>query len=421
MARESPFIKPFLCPACGAPQTIRALGKTIEYSCTSCGSLIDITAEPFSVLAAAANARAHEPKIPLGQRGMLQGIAFECIGFMIRTDPSLQYPWEEYLLFNPYHGFRWLITMNGHWNFVTPVFGLSETPEEDVLTYEGRTYSIFLRDSAIVQYVQGEFYWQVKVGDRVNVREYISPPFTLSVEVDENEQNFAHAEYLQHSEVETAFALEPKSLPQPSGIFPNQPSPHLHNRFFYVIGTLVVLPLLFVIHFMLQRPPEPVTAVSGTAFPGTSPSPLTTETVEFLDHGNLGFLLQSPVLNSWVDAEIGIVNADTGATTETSVGVSYFHGLESGERWSEGSTTSAVTVGDIPSGRYYFTVQATNGASPSQKAPQPFSLSIRRHVSYLSNLFLAIVVACLPLALNLLRGISFESRRWNNSTETNSG
>jgi len=415
VAGESPFVKPFQCPACGAPQTIRALGRTTEYSCDRCGSIIDITNEPYAVLHAATEAPAISPLIPLGRRGTLGGIKYECIGFMVRSDPTGDYPWHEYLLFNPYHGFRWLMTMNGHWNFITPVFGNVEPPFRGPLQYEGRSYRIFLRDSAVVRFVQGEFYWQVKVGDNVVVREYISPPYTFSLELDDDERNFAHAEYIPSATVQQAFALEPRSLPPPQGVFPNQPSPYPRDRAFYLLGTILTLTFLVVTALLFRQPTEPVTVVRGSI--ATSAARLiTTETFEFTNHGNLRFTLESPVSNSWVDAEIDIVNADTGASTDTTVGVSYYYGYEGGEHWTEGSTTEATTVGDIPTGRYYFTIQTT-GAATGTTASLPYTVTVDRHAFYPGNLVLALALTALPLAVNLLGGMRFESRRWSTSTE----
>ena len=42
------------------------------------------------------------------------------IGFQQRSTQSggETYSWREYLLFNPYKGFRYLTEFDGHWNFV---------------------------------------------------------------------------------------------------------------------------------------------------------------------------------------------------------------------------------------------------------------------------------------------------------------
>ncbi len=63
-----------------------------------------------------------------GTRGKWAGITWEVIGFQTRgyEEDGVFYEWEEYLLFNPYKGFRYLTNYEGHWNFVTPVESLPE-------------------------------------------------------------------------------------------------------------------------------------------------------------------------------------------------------------------------------------------------------------------------------------------------------
>ncbi|MGN7062052.1 DUF4178 domain-containing protein, partial [Neisseria sp. P0001.S006] len=66
------------------------------------------------------------PLIPLGTRGKFHGDAYEAIGFQVRTIhvEGEAYSWAEYLLFNPFKGFRYLTEYNGHWNDVKPVKSL---------------------------------------------------------------------------------------------------------------------------------------------------------------------------------------------------------------------------------------------------------------------------------------------------------
>ena len=58
------------------------------------------------------------PLIPLGTRGTIRGTAYEAVGFQRRTIyvEGISYSWHEYVLFNPYKGFRYLTEYNGHWN-----------------------------------------------------------------------------------------------------------------------------------------------------------------------------------------------------------------------------------------------------------------------------------------------------------------
>ena len=100
----------------------------------------------------------------------------EVIGFQHVKDELSG--WFEYLLFNPWQGFAWLVTYNGHWSFVRRLF---EQPEvkEGIFTgsaaharFNGETYRIFAASGVTTDYVLGEFYWKVAVGMKANVTDF---------------------------------------------------------------------------------------------------------------------------------------------------------------------------------------------------------------------------------------------------------
>ena len=61
--------------------------------------------------------------------------------------------------------------------------------------------------------------------------------------------------------------------------------------------------------------------------------------------------------NQWVGVGYALVNNDTGQTYEFAREVSYYHGVDDGELWSEGSRDDGVTLSRIPSGRYFLRIE----------------------------------------------------------------
>src|SRR4051812_27110101 len=97
----SSLVQNFACTSCGAPVTIRAVGHSLAVVCPSCHAVIDAQDPNYKILSeASTKLDAFEPLIPLGERGTLFDVKYEMIGFMVRTDSSGDYPWQEYLLFN---------------------------------------------------------------------------------------------------------------------------------------------------------------------------------------------------------------------------------------------------------------------------------------------------------------------------------
>lgn len=113
----------FNCPACGGQLVIRAPGRSLAIACEHCGTVLDAKDERHEKLSAHGQALAVRPLIPIGRRGTLRGEEMEVVGFMRRSVNyyGVHYEWSEYLLHNPYKGFRWLLESNGHWTYLKPL------------------------------------------------------------------------------------------------------------------------------------------------------------------------------------------------------------------------------------------------------------------------------------------------------------
>ena len=105
-----------------ATLTVRSFSQAVTIVCDSCHSILDAQDPRLKVLQkfkAATNEDA--PLIPLGSRGTIRGVQYEVIGFQRRTIhvDGVPYSWHEYVLFNPFKGFRYLTEYKGHWNDVS--------------------------------------------------------------------------------------------------------------------------------------------------------------------------------------------------------------------------------------------------------------------------------------------------------------
>src|SRR6266498_3314524 len=138
---------------------------------------------------------------------------------------DIKYYWTEYLLFNPNTGFRWLVDSDDHWSFVDPVAAGEVTDNGKTVDYQGKTYKVYQDAKATVEFVAGEFYWKVQVGETVRAVDYIAPPEGMAKEVTgtkkAKEVNWSHSRYMPVAEVEEAFDV--KDLPRPAKIGMIQP------------------------------------------------------------------------------------------------------------------------------------------------------------------------------------------------------
>jgi len=174
------------CPGCGAALTLRSFNNAVTIVCESCHSILDAKDPNLQILQRFKVATDEvRPLIPLGTRGKIRGTDYEVIGFERRTIhvDGIPYSWQEYVLFNPYKGFRYLTEYNGHWNDVSVLKALPEVrPYGSVPTvkYLGETYRHFQTAQAGTAFLLGEFPWQVRVGESATVTDYVSPPRVLS-------------------------------------------------------------------------------------------------------------------------------------------------------------------------------------------------------------------------------------------------
>lgn len=120
--------KSISCPNCGGPVQIRGFAHTLSVACQQCQTLLDTSTPEVRILQTFQSQERVQLTIPLGSRGKIGGTPYEVIGFQIRevSSDGDSYSWNEYLLFNPYKGFRYLTEYNGHWNFVQVQTALPE-------------------------------------------------------------------------------------------------------------------------------------------------------------------------------------------------------------------------------------------------------------------------------------------------------
>lgn len=420
-----PQVKALNCPKCGAAITLRTFGQAETVVCGSCRSILDAKDPNLAILQQFEKLTSDiKPLIPLGTRGKLRGTDYEVIGFQRRsaTVDGITYPWHEYVLFNPYRGFRYLSEYNGHWNDISickelpMVGGGMFSGSTASANYLGEVYRHFQTVEANTDFVLGEFPWQVRVGEKAVVSDYVHPPRVLSSEKMDKEVTWSTGEYMYGREIWEAFRL-PGSPPEAEGVYENQPSPVTTNvkGVWVAFAGFAILLMLMMFGSDLTAKKESVLQQTYTwnrADAKAEPS-FVTDVFELTGRPSTVQLKTSAAVdNHWIYLNYALINQDTGEAWDFGREVSYYHGYDSDGSWSEGSRIDTVVIPSVPSGHYYLRVEPE--ADPSVPII-PYGIDVTRDVPVLGIYGIGFLVLLLPALLMSLRSYTFERSRWSES------
>jgi ribosomal protein S27E len=403
------------CPSCGAPMSLHS-GAIETVACASCSAVLSVADENLRIVLAAQGAMKEKPALPLGSKGTLGGTEYEVIGMLRRRTvvEGEEYAWREYLLLHPQQGFRWLTEYNGHWSFVTTLDTVLRPDASGKVRHEGAVFEHFQSAQAEVDYVLGEFYWQVTKGDVAQTDDYVAPPRILSRERSASEVTWSLGEYLEPETIAAAFH-PPAPLPPRIGVGASQPCTlkESHRTVCRWFWGLALAALVIQLSTWLLAANKVLLQQYLTFSPGAAEQSVATETFQVPRTTNLHVRNRADLNNDWVELNLTLVNKDNGANFDTTREISYYEGYEDGESWSEGSREDEVVFRQVPPGTYYLLVDAD--LAQERRSPMSDTLEVVRDRPVWSNLFLALMFLALFPVYSRWRLASFEIRRWADS------
>lgn len=417
------------CPACGGPITLRGFGAIEQVACPFCGS--ELSPEDNGALSVLRQVqRQHrESVLPLGLRGTLDGHEWEIIGIVWRecsVDGSV-YPWQEFLLYNPYRGYRWLVYQltDGHWQLGEALAGAPKAGTAGFghksVEFKKRAYRHFQTVVARATYVEGEFPWQVHAGDQAVVHDYVLPPTGLSIEESSTPDGgsdvaFTAMRHIEAADVWKAFG-RPGRPPPKSGVGAIAPNPHKKHHAFYwsVFGILFLAWLGLTVLYVSGRDHKTIWKTSELS----AATPIAEEITIGVEGRKTTLELEvgAPLSNQWAYVEVMLIKQDAEEAIGFGVTAEEWHGVEGGESWREGDSSPSVTIGGVEGGKYLLQVTTEVGDASGKPIVTPMKLNVelKQDVVLLRYIFLPLVVMLLFPIFNLLRSGFYEGLRWNQS------
>jgi DNA-directed RNA polymerase subunit RPC12/RpoP len=207
VAEKTLATRTFACPSCGASVTLQ-LAATRTVTCAACAAAIDASQGIGGDLQHYAQSTGIEPQIPLGSVGELSvdgtggpaaparptsrddltgrgdrrpagtaaPLPWQVVGYQERVtvpEPGEddQSFWREYLLYHRTAGFAFLVDAEDGWSLVHPITGVPAQAGRHV-KLDGVAYQQRYTYSSRVTHVLGEFYWQIRRGERTRHADY---------------------------------------------------------------------------------------------------------------------------------------------------------------------------------------------------------------------------------------------------------
>jgi len=381
------------CPSCGGAIEIKAAGYSVTVACQYCGSILDV-ANPDVQLITEYHQAAVATILPLGKRGSLFGVEWEAIGYLIRSDGDAS--WTEYLLFNPYAGYRWLVLSEGEWQYGTMLLDRPKSRGGEMVRWRERIYNQdYSTLTTTTNRVVGEFYWRVQAGDQVMGCTYSNKAGEkLSLERSKDEVNWTHLVPITAETVHAAFDLPPPPTPSFATRMRAEYDDaegmswqDLPQMFGMAVGAAFLIFIIMIgFSFSTAR-------VDGTASVtvGAPERSVTLGTIvasrprQFVTVN----VRASNFVNRWVDLDYSLVDRKTQQSIDAYSVVEYYTGYDSDGSWSEGDYRARTLFASVPSGTYDLVVDAsahqwTRSSYEASAEGEQINLSFRASVGEVS-------------------------------------
>ncbi|WP_265564063.1 DUF4178 domain-containing protein [Sphingomicrobium arenosum] len=428
----TPSVKAIDCPSCGGSLELRAAGFTTLIVCQYCGSALDVATSEIKLVAEKAQAGA-ALTLPLGTRGPLFDVEWAVIGYLeLQEETGECDRWSEYLLFNPYHGYRWLVHQHAGWSFGTPLMAQPAAGNAYDFDHDGRRYrQCHKLAHARVDYVLGEFYWHVKRGDQTQNKAFVSGEHLLSCEVSSDEYEWLEERFVPSRDIAAAFGTDDSGqYPATSySPLPHHPNPWGSLLSFAATVSAAVIAVAIILMILFSGSGQKLERTVRVPTAGESPE-VTIGTFDITGRPR-PFIIEThgvPGNNNWLDVEYVLTNMDSDAARIANQPVEYYFGSDYEGSWREDRTRGTLKLPAVAPGRYeleaiiyrpedeyseasQLNLRYRNAADPSATANRSITVRAGTGGTFFSNFILLLLALGAPLFWIFSKASKFETDR----------
>jgi len=344
----------YTCPLCKTENKIDASFDIVEYVCKSCSNLIDVSKNTSTKVV---KKPTENVVLEVGQKGIINEVEYSVVGIIIRKYGSNIF-WREYFLKDYKGNDAFLSESDGHWVFLKSIH------KEDVKRKSWNSLAIEFHLLNYRRYETTECHIHAAAGffeDRLDFglstyKEYVNGTQMISEEKADGEIQYFFGQHISKYKVKRAFKIQ--NLPHYTGIGIVQPYYVNIKQMINIFCVAALLICLLQLYVYTTRTNYPVFE-QKIKFEDVKNKEMVSKSFT-LSGGSapLKVKVYSGVDNSWANVQLSLVNESTNEIVYTSKDIEQYHGVEGGERWSEGNTTEEFNLCGVSSGKYHFLISA---------------------------------------------------------------
>lgn len=359
------------CPHCGAPLEVPDERAQLVV-CARCDSHLELTGPERDALRLLSPAHDREAgyDLPLGASFSWKGARYEVVARLSWIEEqSLLYTTRVYVLYHPrkpllfldeYHG-AWAITHKTHVMPAGEYIGLK--PGDGLQTFDGRSWTCEEVVERELHHVDGCLPWIARIGQQVVGWELSGEGGALyEIEASGGEVEYNRGQRLTAAQLRHAMPDRELSVAAP----PASIGVRLHRAF--LVAAAGVIGVLLHVGLLIYALGSGRVAHTETFTAPSLSEEVTSAPFELTSGGLTRVVLEADRLdNAWMAVDLALVRNEDAVVHVSDAELAYYHGVEGGESWSEGSTRTSVLLRGAEPGTYRLLLHAvsTFGETPT--------------------------------------------------------
>lgn len=396
----------FPCFHCNTETKLDVKIDVTFFACPSCGTLYSKNNNNDFEYKDRFKKEIYNNAFSIGQKANFKNEIYTIIGLLIKRFDSIT-RWSEYVLQNDKGEFLYLSESSGNFILLEQIeFDKKVGNHPLTVDYLDKTFDRYDYTYPKLDYASG--YFDYNVLNKMELIEYINPPYILSFEKLGQEQTAFYGRHISRSSIKKAF--DTSAIPPKSEIGMVQPFPIDVRNLAIIFCSVAILILLS--HWFLNKD-RTAQEIINTSLPFENYTTKDYVSPSFELEGSsapLQISVSSNVDNSWANVQVVLVNEKTNEEVYASKDIEYYHGYTDGENWTEGSTSEDFNICGVSAGKYHLTM--TPLKAPEDLSNSTINVSATWNKPSLRNFFMTLLFMAIFVVIVYYISKNFEQKRW---------